>query len=161
MGSVMPKCFVPLAAIALVAVASLAEMAPEPVGAAGFDTPASVVDLTDADICFGSSDPDFYSHPITCPGPAASIRFEPEVLLTAYCGSQSTLSVVVTDARGVAVATTLVSFMTDGGRVGETSETRGGLATTTFSVHAKTSGVARVVATVGILKAEREVHVGC
>jgi hypothetical protein len=112
--------------------------------------------------CYGVPDPDFNSLPLPCPGPAASIKFEPASLLTAYCGSQSTLSVVVTDAKGNAVANdTEIKFTTDGGSVGATSATRGGLAMTTFSVHAKTSGVAHVVASVGNIRAEREVHVGC
>jgi hypothetical protein len=163
LGSAMPKKLVMYAAMVLVLLGALL---PHPVAASEFRLNATAIDVTDADfcfgpgnqaqgfacnsICFGSPDPDFYSQPITCPGPPASIRFEPASLLTAYCGSQSTLSVVVADAKGIAVAdATQVSFTTDGGRVGETSATRGGLALTTFLIHPDATGVAHVVATVG------------
>src|SRR4051812_30888688 len=171
---IMPKFAVYLAVV----IVMLGALTPRSAAASQLTPNPNTVDVTDPDfcfgpgnqgvafacnsVCFGSPDPDFYSSPITCPGPPASIRFEPASPLTANCGSQSTLSVVVTDAKGIAVAdSTQVSFTTDRSRIGDTSETRGGLATTTFSVQGKTSGVAHVVATVGNLRAEKEVQVIC
>jgi hypothetical protein len=113
-------------------------------------------------VCFADRDVELLYLPVACPGPPASIKFEPASLLSVYCGSQSTLSIVVTDAKNVAVANdTVVTFSTDGGGVTASAATTGGLAQATFTVHPKTSGVARVVASVGNLRAEREVHVGC
>src|SRR5204863_8650989 len=102
----------------------------------------------------GVGDPEQSWMVLPCPGPPAAMSFA-AAPGTVSCGSQSTLSVTVIDAKGISVANdTLVTFMTDGGVVGESSATMGGLATVTFRVAPKTSGVTHIVARVGAIRAE-------
>lgn len=172
----MPKQFVISATIVLVALAAAAWLTPRSADASGYTPTAGYVDATDADFCFGPGnqgvdfacnslcfavqDPSYLGLPINCPGPAATITFATSPS-TVYCGSQSTLTVTVADAKNVAVADdTLVTFTTDGGYVSESSATSGGVAYATFRVPPKTSGVAHITATVGNVKAEKRIDVG-
>jgi hypothetical protein len=146
-------------------------------GASGFEQPAPAVKLTDADFCFGPGNQRegfacnsvCFASPgeldpaliITCPGPPAAITFAASPA-TVFCGSQSSVSVVVADAKGQAVAdNTVVTFTTDGGTVSASASTSGGLTQVLFTVPPKTSGVARIVATVGSVRAEKRIDVGC
>lgn len=172
----MPKHFVIYAAIVIAALAAFAWLTPRSADASGYQPTSSMVDTTDADFCFGPGnqgvgfacnslcfavqDPSYMGLPINCPGPAATITFASSPS-TVYCGSQSTLTVTVADAKDLAVADdTLVTFTTDGGYVSESSATSGGVAYATFRVPPKTSGVAHIVATVGSVRAEKRIDVG-
>src|SRR5215207_5439698 len=115
----MPKQFLIYAAIVIAILAAFAWLTPRSASASGFEPPAAIVEATDADfcfgpgnqgvgfacnsVCFGSGEPDYYSQPIVCPGPAATITFAPSPS-SVYCGSQSTLVVTVTDAKNISVA---------------------------------------------------------
>jgi hypothetical protein len=173
----MPKQLVIWAAIVLLVLAAFAWLMPRSADASGFSEPAGISDQRDADFCFGpgnqsvgfacnslcyaATDPSLLGLPIACPGPAATITFASSPA-SVSCGSQSALSVTVADARGQAVADdTAVTFTTDGGSVSPGSATSGGLAYATFTVPPKTSGVAHVVATVGNVRAEKRIDVGC
>jgi hypothetical protein len=173
----MPKQFLISVAIVLTALAALASLSSSNAVASGFESSAAASDVTDADFCFGPGNqgvgfacnsicfavpaPSDLGLPITCPGPAAAITFASSPS-TVSCASQSTLSVTVADAKNVAVADdTVVTFTTDGGVVTSTSATTGGLAYASFTVPPKTSGVARIVATVGTVRAEKRIELGC
>ena len=172
----MPKKFLIYAAVVLVALAAFAWLMPRSADASGYQQPSGIVDTTDADFCFGpgnqgvgfacnsvcygSPDPDWFSQPIVCPGPAATVTFASSPT-SVSCGSQSTLMVRVADAKDLPVANdTLVTFTTDGGYVSENSATSGGLAYATFRVPPKTSGVAHITAKVGNLTVEKRIDVG-
>jgi hypothetical protein len=173
----MPKQLIAIAAIVLLTLAAFAWSMPRPADASGFSRPAGITDQTDADFCFGPGnqgvgyacnslcyalpDPSYLGLPVTCPGPAATITFAGSPA-SVSCGSQSTLSVTVSDNKGQAVADdTAIAFTTDGGSVSPGSATSGGLAYATFSVPPKTSGVAHIIATVGNIRAEKRIDVGC
>jgi hypothetical protein len=173
----MPKQFIAGVVALLLVLAASAWLPPRHADARDFEPGATAVSITDADFCFGPGnqsvgfacnsicfhipDPSLNGPPITCPGPAASITFASSPT-TVFCGSQSLLSVVVADARNAGVADdTLVTFTTDGGTVLADAATNGGLAFTMFTVPPKTSGVARIIATVGGVRAEKRIDVGC
>jgi hypothetical protein len=172
----MPKQFLIYSVIVFVGLAAFAWAMPRSADASGFEPTAGSVDSADADFCFGPGnqgvgfacnslcfavqDPSYVGLPINCPGTAATITFA-TAPSTVYCGSQSTLTVTLADAKNLAVADdTLVTFTTDGGYVSESSATSGGVAYATFRVPPKTSGVAHIVATVGSVRAEKRIDVG-
>ena len=173
-GSVKPKQSFVCIAIVLALLAAFAWLTPRSADASGYQP--TVVDATDADfcfgpgnqgvgfacnsLCFGAPDPSYLGLPINCPGPAATITFATSPS-TVYCGSQSTLTVTVADAKNQAVADdTLVTFTTDAGYVSESSATNGGVAYATFRVPPKTSGVAHITASVGSVRGEKRLDVG-
>jgi hypothetical protein len=173
----MTKRFLACSVAALAMLAASAWTTPHTVDGSGYDATQSAVEIGDADFCFGpgnqgvgfacnsecysTPDPSYFGLAVVCPGPPASITFAPAPAAVS-CGSQSLLTVRVADARDLPVADdTLVSFSTDGGVVSGSSATSGGLAYATFLVPPKTSGVTHVVASVGSVRAEKRIDVGC
>ena len=173
----MPKKFIIYAAVVFAMLAALAWLTPRSADASGFESPASIADATDADFCFGPGnqgvgfacnsacfaavDPSYLSLPVSCPGPPAAITFASSPT-TVSCASQSMLLVTVSDAKNLAAADdTLVSFTTDLGTVTTSSATSGGLTSVSLLVPAKTTGTARIVATVGNVRSEKSVSVSC
>jgi len=173
----MPKKFLIYAAIVVAILAAFAWLMPRSADASGFQQPAGIVDATDADFCFGPGnqgvgfacnslcyavqDPSYLGLPISCPGPAATITFASSPA-SVSCGSQSVLTVTVADAKNLAVADdTVVTFTSDSGVVSSPSATAAGLASASFLVYPKTSGVAHIVATVGNIRSDKTITMGC
>jgi hypothetical protein len=173
----MPKQFLIYATIGLAVLAASAWLMPRSADASGYEQTAGIVDATDADFCFGPGnqgvgfacnslcfavqDPSYLGLPINCPGPAATITFASSPT-NVSCGSMSTLTVTVADAKNLAVADdTVVTFTTDVGTVSGASATAAGLASTSLLVYPKTSGVVHIVATSGSIRAEKSIGINC
>jgi hypothetical protein len=173
----MPRNPIIYAAVILAALVAFAWLTPRSADASGFESFTGIVDATDADFCFGPGnqgvgfacnsacfaavDPSYLSMPVTCPGPAAVITFASSPS-SVSCASQSMFLVTVSDAKNLAVADdTAVSFTTDLGTVTSSNATTGGLTSVSLLVPPKTSGTARIVATVGNIRGEKSVSVSC